>query len=130
MYAKTSITTAAAPSAIGPYSQGILAGPLVFVSGQIPIDPATGQLVSGDIAAEARQAIANLRAILGAAGSSLEQVVKTTVFLTDMDDFAAVNAVYAEFFTAPFPARACFAVAGLPKGARVEVEAVALAPAA
>jgi 2-iminobutanoate/2-iminopropanoate deaminase len=130
MNAKSPISTASAPSAIGPYSQGILAGPLVFVSGQLPVDPVSGQMVTGDIAAEARQALANVRAILEAAGSSLGQVVKTTVFLTDMNDFAVVNAAYAEFFSAPFPARACIAVAGLPKGARVEVEAVALAPAA
>jgi len=126
MPTKTPVSTPAAPAAIGPYSQAVLAAPLVFVSGQIALDPASGQMAAGDVAAEARQALRNLQAILEAAGSSLAQVVKTTVFLTDMADFAAVNAVYAEFFTPPFPARACFAVAGLPKGARVEVEAVAL----
>jgi 2-iminobutanoate/2-iminopropanoate deaminase len=123
------IQTDQAPAAIGPYSQAVAAGGLVFVSGQIPLDPATGQLVTGGVAAQAAQAIANLRAILEAAGLSLDDVVKTTVLLADMADFEAVNKVYADHFTAePRPARAAFQAAALPKGALVEIEAVAVTP--
>lgn len=119
------IATADAPQAIGPYSQAVLAGDLVFCSGQIPLTPA-GALVDGDTAAQTRQVLENLAALLAAAGSSLERVVKTTVFLADMNDFAAMNQVYAEFFTAAPPARSTVQVARLPRDVRVEIEAVAL----
>lgn len=122
----TVVSTSDAPAAIGPYSQAIVANGIVFCSGQIPLDPATGALVEGDIAAEARQSLANLFAVLRAAGSSPQQVVRTTIFLTSMSDFAAVNAVYAEAFGEARPARATVAVAGLPRGARVEIDAIAL----
>lgn len=124
---RTVIATDRAPSAIGPYSQAIRADLSVFASGQVPIDPETGQLVDGDIAAQTRQALSNLAAVLEAAGSSLAHVLKTTVFLTNMADFQAMNAVYAEFFPAAPPARSTVAVLALPRGARVEVEAIALA---
>ncbi len=120
------IQTADAPAAVGPYSQAIQAGGLVWTSGQIPLDPSTGELVSGSIEAETRQALANLRSVLEAAGSGLGQVLRATVYLVDMADFQAVNAVYSEFFTDKPPARVCVEVSGLPKGARVEVEAVAV----
>jgi len=120
------IQTDAAPAAIGPYSQATVQGDLLFTSGQLPIDPATGELLNGDIAAAARQAIANLRAVLEAGGAAMETVVKTTVFLTDLADFQAVNAVYAACFPAPHPARSCVQVAALPKGARIEIEAIAV----
>lgn len=123
----TSITTPSAPAALGPYSQGIDAGPFVFVSGQIPVDPATGEIPDG-AAAQAERAFANVRAILAAAGLGLEYVAKTTVFLSDLADFAAVNEVYARTFAAPFPARSCVQVAALPRGARLEVEAIAVRP--
>jgi len=123
---KQTVATKAAPAAIGPYSQGVAAGNLVFVSGQIPLDPATGKLVEGDVAAQTRRVLENVRAILEAAGTSLDRVVKTSVFLADLGDFEAVNRVYAEFFRTDPPARATFQVAGLPKGALLEVEAVAL----
>jgi len=115
-----------APAAIGPYSQAIRAGDLLFVSGQIPLDPATGQIVSGDVAAQTERVILNLRAILEAAGSSFAGVVKTTVYLTDLAQFADVNEVYARFFEPPFPARATVQVAALPRGAQVEIDAIAL----
>ena len=118
------ITTPAAPAAIGPYSQAIDAGALVFVSGQLPVDPATGAIPDG-AAAQAERAFANVRAILEAAGLGLESVVKTTVFLADLSDFAAVNDAYARAFRAPFPARSCVQVAAIPKGARLEIEAIA-----
>jgi 2-iminobutanoate/2-iminopropanoate deaminase len=120
------ITTESAPTAIGPYSQGIRAGQLVFCSGQIPLDPATGQLVGGDIAAQTRQVFANLQAVLTAAGASLDHVVKTTVYLADMNDFAAMNEVYATFFGSPAPARATVQAARLPRDARVEIDAIAV----
>jgi 2-iminobutanoate/2-iminopropanoate deaminase len=120
------IQTDNAPPAIGPYSQAIKAGGFVFISGQIPIDPLTGQFVAGGITEQAEQVLKNLTALLEASGSSLEQVVKTTVFLADMKEFAAMNEVYAKFFPAPAPARATVAVAGLPRDARVEIEVVAL----
>ncbi len=123
------IAADAAPSAIGPYSQAIAAGGFVFCSGQIPLDPATGELVAGDVAAQTRRVLENVRAVLESAGSSLDAVVKTTVFLADMGDFAAMNAVYAEYFAAPAPARSTVQAAALPRAARVEIEVVALLPA-
>lgn len=122
---KTVIATVAAPGAIGPYSQAIEANGLVFVSGQIPLDPATGAFVPGGVEAQAEQSLKNLKAVLEAAGCSLADVVKTTVFLTTMGDFAAVNEVYARFFTAECPARSAVQVGALPKGALVEIEAIA-----
>jgi len=123
---KRQIVTDGAPKAIGPYSQAIEAGPYLFCSGQIALDPAGGTLVSGGVEAQTRRVLENLKAVLEAAGSGLGQVVKTTVFLTDMADFAAMNGVYAEYFPARPPARSTVAVLGLPKGVAVEIEAVAL----
>jgi 2-iminobutanoate/2-iminopropanoate deaminase len=120
------VQTEHAPAAIGPYSQAIRAGGFVFVSGQIPIDPQTGEFVSGGVAEQTERVLKNLTAVLEASGSSLEKVVKTTVFLADMKDFGAMNEVYARFFAAEPPARATVAAAGLPRDARVEIEAVAL----
>jgi 2-iminobutanoate/2-iminopropanoate deaminase len=122
---KKEINTKMAPAAIGPYSQGVSAGHLVFTSGQIPIDPATGVFVEGDIKEQTRQSLKNVQAILKGAGLSMSDVVKTTVFMADMNDFAEMNSVYAEFFEAPYPARSAVAVKTLPKGALVEIEAVA-----
>lgn len=119
------IHTEKAPAAIGPYSQAVKAGNLLFVSGQIPIDPATGAFAGDDITAQTRQSLTNVQAILEEAGYSLSDVVKATVLLADMADFAAMNAVYAEFFTENCPARAAFAVKDLPKGAKVEIEVIA-----
>ena len=119
------IHTPNAPAAIGPYSQAVQAGSLLFVSGQLPLDPATGAFAGEDIASQTRQSLTNVRNILEAAGYSCADVVKTTVLLADIADFAAMNAVYAEFFTENCPARAAFAVKDLPKGALVEIEAVA-----
>lgn len=121
------VRTEKAPKAIGPYSQGIKAGGLVFVSGQIPIVPATGELNTGTIEDQMRQVLENLSAVLEAAGCSLGDVVKVTVFLQDMNEFSKMNAVYGEFFKPPFPARAAVQVARLPRDAKVEVEAIALA---
>jgi len=115
-----------APKAVGPYSQAIAAGGLIWASGQIPLLPATGVMVEGGVGEQARQALCNLRAVLEAAGSGLDRVVKATVYLVDMGDFEEVNGVYAEFFGEAPPARVCVEVSGLPKGARVEVDAVAL----
>ncbi len=120
------IQTDQAPAAIGPYSQAIKAGGFVFVSGQIPIDPNTGEFVAGGIAEQTERVLTNLAAVLEAAGSNLNQVVKTTVFLADMAEFAAMNEVYGKFFGDLPPARATVAAAGLPRNARVEIEAVAL----
>lgn len=120
-----SIHTPNAPAAIGPYSQAVQAGNTLYVSGQIPIDPATGAFSGDDITAQTRQSLTNVRNILEAAGFTLADVVKTTVLLADIADFAAMNTVYAEFFTSDCPARACFAVKDLPKGALVEIEAIA-----
>lgn len=120
------ITTPHAPAAIGPYSQAIALGNLLFASGQIPLDPATGQMVEGDIQAQTRQVLNNLSGLLQQGGSSLAGVVKTTVFLSTMENFAAMNEVYAEFFTGDPPARSTVAVAGLPRSALVEIEAIAL----
>ena len=123
---KEIIATNHAPQAIGPYSQAVRAGNLVFASGQIPIDPATGQFVSGGIAEQTEQVLKNLKALFGAAGVGLEQVVKTTVFLADMDDFAAMNEVYGRYFGEASPARATVQAARLPRDARVEIEAIAV----
>ena len=122
---KEVIATTNAPGAIGPYSQATKAGSLVFVSGQLPIDPATG-VMPEDVSAQTKQSLTNGKAIIEAAGGSMADVVKTTVFLADMNDFAAMNEVYAEFFTEPYPARAAFQAAGIPKGALVEIECVAV----
>jgi len=127
---RTVIATPAAPAAIGPYSQAIRAGNLVFTSGQIPLDPATGQMVTGDLTAETRRVLDNLAAVLAAAGVGFADVVKTTIFLTDMGDFAAVNALYAERFAGAPPARSTVQVARLPKDARVEIEMIAVGGAA
>lgn len=117
-----------APKAIGPYSAGVRAGGFVYTAGQLGIDPLAGDFVSGGVVPETRQALKNLKAVLDAAGCSLDDVVKTTVFLRDMNDFGDMNAVYAEFFTENFPARSAVEVARLPKDAAVEIEAVALIP--
>jgi 2-iminobutanoate/2-iminopropanoate deaminase len=115
-----------APAAIGPYSQAVKVGELVFASGQIPLDPKTGELVHGGIEEQVRQAIENLKVVLEAAGASLETTVKTTLFIVRMEDFPKINQVYAELFHDAHPARSCVAVSALPKGAQVEVEAVAI----
>ena len=122
---KQVIHTDSAPAAIGPYSQAIQIGDLLFVSGQVPIDPSTGAIVEGDVKAQAQQSLNNLKAILNAAGTNMGAVVKTTVFLADMNDFAAMNEVYAQFFQEPFPARSAVQAAHLPKDAKVEIEAIA-----
>lgn len=122
----TAVHTANAPAAIGPYSQAVCAGGFVYVSGQIPLDPATGEFAGPDIRTQTRQSLKNIAAILAAAGSGMDRVVKTTVLLKDIGDFAAMNEVYAEAFTAPYPARAAFEAAALPKGALVEIECVAV----
>ncbi|MBO4916553.1 MAG: RidA family protein [Bacteroidales bacterium] len=120
------VSTSKAPAAIGPYSQAIDSGAgLVFLSGQLPIDPATGSFPEGGVKEQTRQSLLNVQAILDAAGLSLTNVVKTTVFLADMGDFAAMNEVYAQFFSEPFPARSAVAVKTLPKGALVEIECIA-----
>ncbi|MBC8507184.1 MAG: RidA family protein [Anaerolineales bacterium] len=123
---KEVITTKDAPKAIGPYSAGVRTGNLIFSAGQLGIDPLTGEFVSDEVVEQTRQALKNLKAILDAGGSAMENVLKTTVFLRDMNDFAAMNAVYAEFFTENFPARSAVQVARLPKDAAVEIEAVAV----
>ncbi len=123
---KKQVQTDKAPKAIGPYSQGIIANGFIYCSGQIPIDPATGELNTGTIEDQTRQVLKNVGAVLDAAGSSYEDVVKCTVFLQDMNDFAKMNAVYAEFFKAPYPARAAVQVARLPRDVKVEIEAIAL----
>lgn len=122
---KQTVHTEKAPAAIGPYSQAVKAGDLLFVSGQIPIDPATGAFAGEDIVSQTRQSLTNIKNILEAAGYSCADVVKTTVLLANIEDFAAMNAVYAEFFTENCPARAAFAVKDVPKGALVEIEAIA-----
>ena len=118
-------STNSAPKAVGPYSQAVAFGNLLFCAGQIPLDPATGELVAGDVTAQTERVCENIRAVLAANGMTLADVVKTTVFLLTMDDFAAMNAVYAKHFPEPFPARSTVAVAGLPRGARVEIEVTA-----
>ena len=122
---KKTISTTNAPAAIGPYSQAIQVGNLVYTSGQIPIDPTTGALVEGGIKEQTRQSLLNVKAILEEAGMTMDNVVKTTVFMADMNDFTDMNAVYAEFFSEPYPARSAVAVKTLPKGALVEIEVVA-----
>ena len=119
------ISTKKAPAAIGPYSQAIQVGNLVFTSGQIPIDPSTGAFVEGGIKEQTRQSLANVKAILEEVGLSMSNVVKTTVFMADMNDFADMNSIYAEFFSEPYPARSAVAVKTLPKGALVEIEVIA-----
>jgi reactive intermediate/imine deaminase len=122
--ARTSVFTDKAPKAIGPYSQAVRAGNTVYLSGQIPLDPKSGELVKGDIALEARRAFDNLKAVAAAAGDGLQQVVRVTIYLTDLGDFTKVNEVMAEYFQEPYPARATVGVAALPRGARVEIDAV------
>ncbi len=119
------VISSGAPEAIGPYSQGVRVGDWLYVSGQIPLDPATGQLVAGDVEAQMERVLASVRAILEAADMGLNDVVKVTLYLTDLNDFAVVNGVYGRYFVAPYPARATIGVAALPKGARVEMDAVA-----
>lgn len=125
MNSKKRITTDRAPKALGPYSVGIMAGNFIYTAGQLGIDPEIGKLVDGGIQAETRQALNNLQNILSAAGAHMENIVKTTVFLRDMQDFSLMNEVYAEFFSADFPARSAVQVAALPLGAAVEIEAIA-----
>ena len=122
---RQAVSSDAAPKAIGPYSQAIRAGSLLFVSGQIPLDPETGAMVDGDIAAQTHRVFANLKAILEAAGASFDQVVRTTVYLADMNDFATVNEIYGTYFSSPAPARATVQAARLPKDARVEIDLIA-----
>ena len=122
---RQAVSTASAPKAIGPYSQAVRAGALLFVSGQVPLDPATGQLVDGDIAAQTHRVFQNIGEILKAGGASFDHVVRTTVFLADMNDFAAMNEVYATYFTSPAPARATVQVSRLPKDARIEIDVIA-----
>lgn len=123
---KKVIFTDKAPAALGPYSQAVCAGGFVWMSGQIAIDPATGNVVEGGVEAETRQVLSNMRNVLAEAGLTPDAIVKTTVFLQNMDDFAKVNAIYGEFFTGDYPARSCVQVAALPKGVLVEIEAVAV----
>lgn len=125
---KSTVQSDEAPKAIGPYSIGAIGGHLIYTAGQLGLNPETGVLVEGGIEAETRQALLNVKAVLKAAGTGLENVIKTTVFLRDMNDFAKMNAVYAEFFTENFPARSAVQVAALPKGGAVEIEAVAVIP--
>jgi 2-iminobutanoate/2-iminopropanoate deaminase len=126
---RDAVSTGNAPAAIGPYSQGIAAGDLVFASGQIGLDPATGNLVEGGVEAQAERVLRNVAAILDAAGLTMGDVVKSTIFLTDLADFAAVNAIYAKHVVDPPPARSTVAVAALPKGAQIEIEVIARRPA-
>jgi 2-iminobutanoate/2-iminopropanoate deaminase len=123
---KRAVATEGAPAAIGPYAQAIVAGELVFLSGQIGLDPASGTLVEGGIETETRRVLENLRAVAAAAGLGLDDVVRTTVYLTDLAEFPRVNQTYAEFFREPFPARATVGVAALPRGAHVEIDAIAV----
>ena len=120
------VSTPSAPKAIGPYSQAIRAGTLLFVSGQVPIDPATGQIIDGDIAAQTHRVFQNIGEILKAGGASFDHVVRTTVYLADMNDFAAMNEVYATFFASPAPARSTIQAARLPRDARVEIDVIAV----
>ena len=123
---KKQIATNDAPQAIGPYSQAVAVDKWLYLSGQIGLDPASGQLVAGGVVVEAKQVLANLRAVLAAGGATFDNVLRTTIYLVDLNDFAKVNEIYAEHFKAPFPARATVGVASLPRGARVEIDAVAL----
>jgi len=122
---KRAVSSAKAPKAIGPYSPAVRAGNLLFLSGQVPIDPATGNMIEGDIAAQTRRVLDNVGALLEAGGVSFANVVRTTVFLADMNDFAAMNQVYGEYFREPYPARATVQVARLPKDSRVEIDVIA-----
>jgi reactive intermediate/imine deaminase len=124
------VCTDRAPAAVGPYSQAVRVGDLVFCSGQIPLDPAAGTLVAEEFAAQARRVLDNLSAVLAAAGCSMADVVRTTIYLTDLADFAALNEIYAGYFQRPFPARSTVQVTALPRGARVEIDAMAYAPGA
>ena len=121
-----SINTNKAPDAIGPYSQAIVGGGMVYTSGQIPIKPDTGEILTGDIASQTRQVLENIKAVLESAGTDMSKVVKTTVFIKDMNEFSTINKVYGEYFNAPYPARSCVEVARLPKDVCIEIEAVAL----
>ena len=122
---QSAISTESAPKALGPYSQAIKAGEFLFVSGQVPIDPATGEIVAGGVADQTRRALQNIGEILTAGGASFQKVVRTTVYLADLTDFAAMNEVYATFFTAPQPARSTIQAARLPRDARIEVDVIA-----
>lgn len=122
---KTIISTPKAPAAIGPYSQAVFVNGMLFTSGVIPIDPETNTLVEGDVTVQARQAIGNLKNLIEASGSSMDKVVKTTVFIKDMNDFGKINDIYKDFFTSDFPARSCVEVARLPKDVLIEIEAIA-----
>ena len=122
---RQAVSTPSAPKAIGPYSQAVRAGSLLFVSGQVPIDPATGNIITGDIAAQTHRIFQNIGEILKAGGASFDHVVRTTVFLADMNDFAAMNDAYGTFFSSPFPARATVQVSRLPKDARIEIDVIA-----
>ena len=122
---REAIVSAGAPKAVGPYSAAVRSGGLLFLSGQIPLDPVSGQMVQGDVQAATRRVMDNLGALLASAGLSFASVVRTTIFLADMNDFAAVNEVYGSYFSEPYPARATVQVAALPKGARVEIDAIA-----
>ena len=124
---KRPIATPAAPAAIGPYAQAVAVGDLIFLSGQIPLDPERGRIVEGSIEDETRQVLKNLAAVLAAESLTMDAIVKTTVYLTDLADFPRVNQTYAEFFTEPFPARATVQVSALPRGAKVEIDAIAIA---
>lgn len=123
---KKIISTPKAPAAIGPYSQAVIAGGMLYTSGMIPIDPETNTLVQGDVCVQSRQAIGNLKNLVEASGSSMDKVVKTTVFIKNMEDFAQINEVYKEFFTDNFPSRSCVEVARLPKDVLIEIEAIAI----
>jgi 2-iminobutanoate/2-iminopropanoate deaminase len=125
---REAIATEGAPQAIGPYSQAVRAGAFLFLSGQIPLDPGSGQLVGPDVVAQTHQVIRNLAAVLEAAGATLDDVVRTTIFVVNLEDFAAVNQVYGEYFSAPAPARATVQVARLPRDARIEIDAIAVLP--
>lgn len=127
---KQAIATTEAPAAIGPYSQAVVpgAGRMVFLSGQVALDPATGQLLSGDVAAQTHQVMRNLAAVLAEAGGSVDDLIKTSIFLANIDDFAAVNAVYASYLRPPYPARATVEVSRLPRGAAVEIDGIAIIP--
>jgi 2-iminobutanoate/2-iminopropanoate deaminase len=122
---KTAIVSAAAPKAIGPYSSALRSGQLLFISGQVPADPATGALVEGDIDIQTRRVLENIKSLLAEAHLTLDHVVRTTVFLADMDDFPAMNAAYRSFFSEPFPARSTIQAARLPRNARIEIDAIA-----
>src|SRR5512139_764704 len=125
---RQALSTPAAPKAIGPYSQAVRSGNLLFVSGQIPLDPSTGVLVAGDIAAQTNRVMLNLEGILKAAGATFDDVVRTTVFLVDINDFPTMNEVYSQFFSVPAPARSTLAASGLPRGAKLEIDLIAVLP--